>query len=381
MCNPRKNATERSKAIACDRSLHAARTFAPALCNPALFKQVCVRRLFLLLYLFIASSCIVEVSIAAGAPPTDLYEAALRGDETAVRLLLRQKIDVDAKFTNLRATALLAAAQNGHLTIVRLLLAKGAAIEARLASGETALMLASGEGHIDIVQELLNKHAVVDARADSGETALYYASYSGHADVVQLLLSRGAEVNAQTVDGTTALMAAAFKGQPDVVQALLGKGADPALRRKDGGSAFDAAQAGGSKDVVLALDEQRVKGLPQIEKEGWVEILGYSHTETDLSTNKESTSGSTKYFVLRCEDKKDYVLRFEHFKATNFDITPNDLHKYVISGRVEPIPPDSGLADNFRGMLRFARSLSDNRPDQRIVADFLFVESIEPKVF
>jgi ankyrin repeat protein len=46
------------------------------------------------------------------------------------------------------------AAMNGHLDIVRMLLEKGAKVDAINYSGENALMLASSNGHRD-VEELL----------------------------------------------------------------------------------------------------------------------------------------------------------------------------------------------------------------------------------
>ena len=54
--------------------------------------------------------------------------------------------------------------------VVRLLLGKGAAVDAKDNDGKTALMLACG--HMEVVQLLLRKGAVVGAERQSGRTAL-----------------------------------------------------------------------------------------------------------------------------------------------------------------------------------------------------------------
>ena len=47
------------------------------------------------------------------------------------------------------------AAEGGRLDQVRALLAAGADVDAELSHGHTALMLAAGEGHVEIVKVLL----------------------------------------------------------------------------------------------------------------------------------------------------------------------------------------------------------------------------------
>ena len=52
------------------------------------------------------------------------------------------------------------ASQNGHLDVVRVLLDKGAEVNAKRIDGTTALMVASQNGHREVVRELLEKGAV-----------------------------------------------------------------------------------------------------------------------------------------------------------------------------------------------------------------------------
>ncbi|ETW80633.1 hypothetical protein HETIRDRAFT_233267, partial [Heterobasidion irregulare TC 32-1] len=89
-----------------------------------------------------------------------------------------------------------AASHSGHEAIARLLLDRGAEVNAQEGEYGNALQAASCFGR-DVM--LLEKGAEVDARRGNGGFALQAASQGGHETVVKLLLDRGAEVNAQRV--------------------------------------------------------------------------------------------------------------------------------------------------------------------------------------
>jgi ankyrin repeat protein len=59
--------------------------------------------------------------------------------------------------------------------------------------GHTPLMRAAKEGRSDAVKVLLERGAVVNARAMDGSTALTAAARTGNADMVKLLLEKGAD--------------------------------------------------------------------------------------------------------------------------------------------------------------------------------------------
>lgn len=108
------------------------------------------------------------------------------------------------------ATPFLRAAQSGDLTLMRLLLERGADPSIRTEDGATALMVAAGIGWV--------------------EGVTYEWSPEQTLAAVELLLELDNDVNAHNLDGQTALMGAAHKGRNDVVQVLVDHGADLAAR-------------------------------------------------------------------------------------------------------------------------------------------------------
>ena len=160
-----------------------------------------------------------------------MINAAKYNNITALKTLL------DISTTNINSidsdsyTALMHAAQNGHLEAVQFLLAARAKLEANANDGMTALICAAQNGHVAVVQSLLTASAKLEASANDGMTALMCAAQNGHAAVVQSLLIDGAELNSKQEDGYTALMLAADNGHLAVAQSLLTNGYE--LESKD----------------------------------------------------------------------------------------------------------------------------------------------------
>lgn len=84
-------------------------------------------------------------------------------------------------------------------------------------------MMAANKGFTQIVKLLLEKGADIDAKGESGWTALMNAT--GHPDIVKLLLEHGADVNAKNVYGKTALDRAKVRNQSEMIKLLEAKGA------------------------------------------------------------------------------------------------------------------------------------------------------------
>jgi hypothetical protein len=89
---------------------------------------------------------------------------------------------------------LILAARGGHLGQVKLLLERGADVNARDKETETtALMVAAQQGHLQVADILLQKSANPNAKDKDGKTAPGEATRYNREDVVKLLKDRGAK--------------------------------------------------------------------------------------------------------------------------------------------------------------------------------------------
>lgn len=224
-----------------------------------------------------------------------LPEAARRdGDEerrlVVVRELLAMGADANAQ-NETGWSALAHAADNGHASVVAVLLAARArpddvcACRGYLDGGYPPLIMAAYRGHVDVVASLVAAGATVNARTQEGMSALMWAArgnadpklllrlleagadpnlhdakgntaliYSVHSvEFMRTLLGHGADVNARSNDGATALMTAAAGDRVEGVQSALGAGAELQARSRFGRTALMVAVRNGAVDSVRLL--------------------------------------------------------------------------------------------------------------------------------
>lgn len=129
-------------------------------------------------------------------------------------------------------TPLIVASRVGDLSKVKLLIAKGADLEAKDRDDWTALMIASKHGHLSIVQELIRSEANVDTKDKKNQTALFFAVQNGHLSIIKELVRNGAVVNVVNMYGDTPLIhAAVWRGCAFICIFLLLNGADATILR------------------------------------------------------------------------------------------------------------------------------------------------------
>ena len=159
---------------------------------------------------------------------TQLFYFCWKGMTSSVKRMLEMKsINVEARGCEREdgETCLMIAANDGHLDICRLLIDKGAHLEAKDINGWTPLILASWEGHIEIVRLLCDRGADVKARNQDGRRPLHYAARYGHISIVKEFIEvRNAEINARDDDSWTALRYARDNDNADIVSYLVSHG-------------------------------------------------------------------------------------------------------------------------------------------------------------
>lgn len=125
---------------------------------------------------------------------------------------------------------LLYAGAEGKLDFVKAALAAGADTTVTNRFGGTALIPAADRGHVEIVRELLaNSDVDVDHVNNLGWTALLEAVILGdggtsHQEIVNLLIQYGADVNLADNDGVTPLQHAISRGYNEMAEALTAAG-------------------------------------------------------------------------------------------------------------------------------------------------------------
>jgi len=186
--------------------------------------------------------------------------AATNGNVAILRMLLDAGADPDSA-TPGGETPLMTASRAGHSDAAALLLDHGAMMgSADTVHGQTALMWAVAENHINVVKLLVARGADVNARtqvmvprgeytparaggasgngiirqralptAQGGMTPLLFAVRDGNTEIVRFLLDHGADINLASGNHTTPLLIALLNGQVTLARELLTRGADPNL--------------------------------------------------------------------------------------------------------------------------------------------------------
>jgi len=112
--------------------------------------------------------------------------------------------------------------------------------------GMTPLHWASRAGSLACVKMLLKRGAPVDARNKARRTPLQLAAERGRVDAVKLLVDGGADLDTQDRKGRTPLHRATYEGHGETAEALLAAGADGTMLNKNGKNAFEIARLGAS---------------------------------------------------------------------------------------------------------------------------------------
>ncbi len=158
--------------------------------------------------------------------------------------------------TSLRAGESHDAAAAGDLAGVRALLeADPTLLESKGSNGYTPLHRACLAKQVAVAKLLLDKGANVNARDDYQFTPLHRASGVPEQDLVllQSLIDKGSDVNAQGYNGLTPLHWAAFKGGFRVAKLLLDHGADVNAHDKFSGPIGPASISGTVLQVAINL--------------------------------------------------------------------------------------------------------------------------------
>lgn len=223
----------------------------------------------LIAHSLLLTACHPEAAVSPEPPDTrkgqtPLMMAARSGNLSAVRKVLTNGVNVNARDVNDSTALHYAAASCGDVNVVKLLLASGADVNVRNKQNVTPLLysinMACDKTEITLV--LLQAGADVNvAESGDGDTALWIATTESSNEVMEELLKRGANPNAQATSvgfaGYSPLHMAALNGLTDRVELLLRYGAAADIRNAKGQTPLDVANKGRPEVAVLLRKHSR----------------------------------------------------------------------------------------------------------------------------
>ena len=197
-------------------------------------------------------------------PSQSLSAVIRRGDLVAAGKITRAGAKLNA-IDEYELFPLWHASSLGYTDLVEDLLAAGANPNFTNPGEETALMIAAWNCKVGVVKVLIAHGAAVNLADGNGETALILSSQTcADGEITQILLDAKADPNAKASHRVTALMAAA--GNPLVVQKLLKAGADPAAKSDSGDTAEGASCDRGAEGFYQVCQlVRRALGKPACE--------------------------------------------------------------------------------------------------------------------
>lgn len=167
--------------------------------------------------------------------PVDLFESAYGTPLCAaasskkskignVKLLLQRGANVNAE-DETGSTALFYAALRGNIELIDLLLRGGANIAHENRRGRTVLHEVAASSEIAAARLLLERHAKVLQKCAAGMTPLHIAVQGPNLEMVQILLENGAQVDEEGPHGCVPLHVAVISGNLSMIELLLAGGA------------------------------------------------------------------------------------------------------------------------------------------------------------
>ncbi len=238
---------------------------------------------------------------------TVLHYAVFINDQERVKLLIEKGADVNAKDID-STTLLMAATDNNNMEITKLLVENGADVNAKDRSGDIAIFYAALNGNMEMVQYLIENGAdITITNTKWNRNIIHYAARSGNLELVQYLVNQGISV----LESNGALHKAVSSGNLELVKWLVAHGADVHGDYFNDSVLLYAVRSS-NKDILRYLVEE--KGVDVNESAN--RKMDYSALEEAVKNNNIET---VKYLVehgARIHSHQGYFfLLFEYYQG------------------------------------------------------------------
>ena len=268
---------------------------------------------------------VVRLLLDRGADAEAINNASVSAASGGRLDILRILLDRGADLKRIGSKALLRAVSSWIAGVtekersdtVRFLLELGVDPNAKNEDGWSALLFASDIGYASIVKILLNKGANINAKCDcrgflgGGWTALMIAIYREHTEIVEALLSKGADVHTSNHYGQTALLLAIDRDNEGLAQALRNKGA------------MDIVGTLSSKEVFSIIvkhdfyDKRLNPSGKGIEHKYKTKVIGDAVVVMDHTTNLMWQKGGSER-QINFDKAEDYIKRLNTERFAGF---------------------------------------------------------------
>lgn len=256
-------------------------------------------------------------ALANALKSQDIFEAAEQGDVERIRILLAANPELVNAVDPWKRPPLLLAARGVHFEAIKLLVDKGADVNADAGgSGTTALHSAAYRGHRQAAAYLLEKGADINAVDNTGNTPLSYAITAGHKETAALLESRGGGVPLKGESAKRLLHGAASRGHKALVDYMMTKKVSLDSENGNGGTLLHSVCSGGIADLAGKLvslgfdaDKKDRYGLSPLHyaAENGHRAAAESLLEAGADIEAEALDGRRPIHLARAADKQEVI--------------------------------------------------------------------------
>jgi uncharacterized protein len=195
--------------------------------------------------IILALSLLIVGQQAGAGPWENLLDAIKRDDVSAVTTTLLRGADPNVEVLDQGSILIIAAREKSINVANSLLKLTQVDVNKQTKTGESALMLAAFNGDLDLVKALIKRGAQINKPQ---WTPLHYAAANGQLSVVEFLVENNAYIDAESPNNTTPLMMAARHKHITVMRWLAENGADPTYTNQAGLSAATYMKRYGEKE-------------------------------------------------------------------------------------------------------------------------------------
>lgn len=264
---------------------------------------------------------------------TPLHFAVIQNHGDIVKMLIEKGADVNAEM-GMGITCLSWAVRKKEFKMMDIILSSGVDVNAKVERRKTVLFTAVRTKDIDVVRYLISRGADVNAMTDFGDTPLHDAAYLENTDIASLLIAHGAHVNTGRKSSSTPLQNAITRQNMAMIKLLLSSGADVNGRNERGGTPLHSAIFHSNREIIDLLashaarfdviDEDGQTLLFGVQSRKMIELLIRKGVDVNAADRSGETAFSQAVIMSAPEDTLDTLLRCgaSMEKRNNCGMTP-----------------------------------------------------------